>query len=428
MRQVDAGVALPQVEVLMVEQEFVRQMRVLRDAGWGAKSIARELGVSRNTVRRYVRSGSAIEVQVRPLARCLDAVERIKAAALLEGAAEGNAVVIHELLTKGGSTASLRTVQRAVASKRREIRAADLATVRFETAPGQQMQIDFGQKLVRIAGVLVRVHLLVAVLGFSRRIFVRAFLTERQDDWREGIAAAFRHFGGVPSVVLGDNARALVLEHNRSAGTVIFHPGYVAFCKDWDVRPRACGPYRARTKGKTESGVKYAKRNALAGREFTSFAALEAHLSSWMTDADRRMHGTTHERPIDRFERERAALRPLPVRALPSRDQRLKRRVANDALVDIDTIRYSVPHGLVRERVEVLVAEHEVHVFHGGARVAVHRRSREPHSQVVDHEHWKGLWRVRVDEQHAEAVDCRGLEALGQSLSEYAAVVAGGVS
>jgi transposase len=72
-----------------------------------------------------------------------------------------------------------------------------------------QLQIDFGQKQVALAGVAVRIFLLVAVLSYSRRLFVKAFLNQRGDDWREGIAAAFVHFGGVPRVLLGDNARAL---------------------------------------------------------------------------------------------------------------------------------------------------------------------------------------------------------------------------
>ena len=147
-------------------------------------------------------------------------------------------------------------------------------------------------------------------------------------------------------------------EHDREAGTVRFHPAWVEFCRDWDVTPKACGPYRARTKGKTESGVKYVKRNALAGRDFGSFGAMERHLEEWMAEADARVHGTTHERPLDRFEREeKAALRPLPSRPLPRRQQRLNRKVANDALVNVDTVRYSVPHRLVRESVEVQVGE-----------------------------------------------------------------------
>jgi hypothetical protein len=99
------------------------------------------------------------------------------------------------------------------------------------------------------------------------------------------------------------------------------------------------------------------KRNAIAGLSFPSFAALEAHLARWIATADQRIHGTTHERPDVRFERdERAALRPLPSPVLPVRERRVTRRVATDCFVDVDTIRYSVPHRLVQRRVEVLVA------------------------------------------------------------------------
>jgi transposase len=322
-----------------------------------------------------------------------------------------------------GLTISVRTIERAVADLRRARLVAQLATVRVETAPGDQLQIDFGQKRIRIAGEAVRVFLLVAVLSYSRRLFVKAFLNERQDDWREGLAAAFTHFGGVPRTLLGDNARALVLGRDRATGTVIFHPAYLAFCRDWDVQPRACAPYRARTKGKTEAGVKYVKRNGLADLDFDSFGALEAHLTGWMALADERIHGTTHESPRLRFERdERAPLRPLPVRALPRREQRLRRRVAHDAFVDVDTVRYSVPHRLVRDHVEVVIDEQTVQIFHGSALVAHHARSSEPFARVMDPAHYAGLWRVpaAID----EAVP--SLAVLGRDLSEYAAIIAGG--
>src|SRR5512134_2304717 len=135
------AVAPPRAEVPMVEAEAVREMRELAGRGWGAKRIARELGLARNTVRRYLRGGAAAEVQQRPAARRLDAVARSEAVSIFESAAEGNAVVVAQLLAERGIDASVRTVQRAVAERRRELRAADLASVRFETAPGRQMQI-----------------------------------------------------------------------------------------------------------------------------------------------------------------------------------------------------------------------------------------------------------------------------------------------
>lgn len=414
-------VAPPMAEVPMVEAEVVEKMKLLAGLGWGAKRIARELGIARNTVRRYVRDGASVGKQLHLPRRCLDEAAQAEAVRLYDGPAEGNAVVVKDLLGSQGVEAGLRTVQRAVQARRQEVRAAQAATVRFETAPGEQMQIDFGQKRVSIAGQVTVVRLLVAVLSYSRRLFVKAFLSERQDDWLEGISAAFQHFGGVPRTLLNDNPKALVLAFDAERQTAVFHPGYVAFCADWGVTPKACRPYRARTKGKTESGVKYVKRNGLAGRAFDSFAALEQHLAAWMVSADHREHGTTHELPQERFDRdERAALRPLAIRPVASRHRRLRRRVANDALIDVDTVRYSVPCQLVRETVEVAVLEQQVRVFHGAAVVAEHVRSFEPHARVINPRHYEGLLRPSAV---VGPLSEGALERLGRSLASYADVI-----
>jgi transposase len=411
-------------EVPVIEGELVTAIRTLAGRGVGKKTIAREVGVAVNTVRRYLRRTIEAGQRIRPAARRLTDDRRREARALYDGPAGGNAVVVQRLLAERGLTISVRTVERAVADLRRERRIAQLATVRVEVPPGDQLQIDFGQKRVRIAGAWVRVFLLVAVLSYSRRLFVKAFLNERQDDWREGLAAAFQHFGGVPRTLLGDNARALVIGRDRATGSVMFHPAYLAFCRDWDVQPRACAPYRARTKGKTEAGVKYTKRNGLADQDFESFAALDAHLVDWMVTADQRIHGTTHEAPMVRFERdERQALRPLPVRVLPRREQRLRRRVAHDAFVDVDTVRYSVPHRLVRDHVDVVIEDQMVRIFHGSTLVAMHARSLEPFDRVVDPAHYAGLWRPTTAPVE---IATPSLAVFGRDLADYAAVIAGG--
>jgi transposase len=421
--ELEGGVLVsPASEVPVIDGDIVTAIRDLARRGVGSKTIARQLGIARNTVRRYRREPVTAGVQVRPTARKLADADRQTARELYAGRAAGNAVVVRRLLAERGVTVSERTIQRAVADLRREQRAAGLATVRVETAPGEQLQIDFGQQRIAIAGVAVRIFLLVAVLSYSRRLFVKAFLNERGDDWREGIAAAFRHFGGVPRVLLGDNARALVVGRDRATGTVSFQPAYLAFCRDWDVQPRACAPYRARTKGKTEAGVKFVKRNALADLPFDSFAALEQHLAEWIVLADQRRHGTTREAPIVRFDRdERAQLRPVPDRALPRRIQRVRRRVALDAFVDVDTVRYSVPHRLVRDHVDVAVGDDRVEIFHGTELVATHVRSTEPFTRVVNPQHYAGLWRADT-----APVAVPSLAALGRDLADYAAIVAGG--
>lgn len=411
-------------EVAMVDPEVVVRMRVLAGLGWGSKRISHEVGVARNTVRRYLRGGLEAERQERPRRRRLSRSVRAEAERLMEDEAGGNAVVVRDLLRERGVTASVRTVQRAVEERRRRMNAEALATVRFETPPGEQMQADLGEKCMRIGGERVKVIFFVAVLSYSRRIFVKVLGSGRQEEWLSALAGAFEHFEGLPRTILVDNAGTLVVKHDVRRRVVTLTEGFAAFCRDWGVTPRVCRPYRARTKGKTENGVGFVKKNGLADRTFESMTSLQAHLSEWCHIADGRIHGTTGERPTDRYEqREAAALQPLPIRSLPVRERRLRRRVATDCLVDVDAVRYSVPYRLVKESVEVQVLEDEVVVFHAGSEVARHRRSLQARQRVIDPTHYDGLWRPW--EKVAESV---ALEVVfpGRTLADYEAVVAGG--
>jgi transposase len=216
----------------------------------------------------------------------------------------GNAdVVRQELERQHGIVVSLRTVERAVQPLRQALRAEARATVRFETPPGKQLQIDFGEIRSEIGGERVRVYLFVATLGYSRRCYTQAFRHERQSAWLDGIEGAFHHFGGLPEEILLDNARALVTNHDKATREVTFNERLHAFARYWNVVPKACAPYRARTKGKDERGVGYAKHNAIAGHSFPSWAALEGHLLHWMRAvADVRRHGTTEEAPGERWQ------------------------------------------------------------------------------------------------------------------------------
>jgi transposase len=378
----------------MLASELVDLVRDLAREGQPIKAIARRLGISKNTVRRYL-AGAAPGHQERPAARRWGQELRALAAELYHGIAQGNAVVVQQELAERGSAVPLRTLQAILASVRREHRASQLATVRFETEPGKQLQIDFGEKIITIAGQPICVHLMTVVLSFSRRVYCRPFLAERQDDWTEGIQEALEHFGGMPESILCDNASPLVQSHDRVTNAVVWHPGFAAFCKDRNIITRACRVRRARTKGKIERVVGYVKHNALAGRAFPSFEALRRHLVRWAVEvADQRIHRTTRERPADRFERaERAALRPLPGRVLPVRTRRLNRRVSNDCYVDIDTIRYSVPHRFVREKVQVVIDRQRVEIWHRGIQIASHPRSEEPHEKVRDPAHFAGLYK-----------------------------------
>ena len=141
-----------------------------------------------------------------------------------------------DLLAEKGVTVSRRTLQRAVRSYRQGLKAEALATTRFETPPGRQLQIDFGERLVEIGGAKIKAFMFVATLGHSRRLHVRAFRAEKQEHWFAGLESAFTTFGGVPDDVLMDNPRALVVRHNAVSRSVQFNDKLVAFAKHWGFR------------------------------------------------------------------------------------------------------------------------------------------------------------------------------------------------
>jgi transposase len=276
----------------------------------------------------------------------------------------------------------------------------------------------------------VRVYLFVATLGYSRRVYAHAFRHERQSAWFEGLEGGFRHFGGLPREVLLDNAKALVEHHDPATREVVFNARLHAFARYWDIRPVACAPYRARTKGKDERGVGYVKGNAIAGRSFASWAALEAHLAWWMREvADQRVHGTTGEVPMVRFEREeRQALRPLGGKP-PFRQMReLTRCVQNDGCVDVDTNHDSVPWQLIGAQVSVVVTDGEMRISHAGAEVARHGQRRGRRERAVDHAHLRGIVVGARGEPRSDAVVeavVPGADLL-RPLAEYERVAGGG--
>lgn len=403
--------------------EDVTIMLRLHEKGWGSKRIARELKVSRNTVRRYLRAGGYVPYGgLSGRAKRLDGLHRWLGEEFRRH--RGNAdVVRQELERQHGIQVSLRTVERAVKGERQHLVAEQVATVRYETLPGEQIQGDFGQVTVLIGEEKVKVHLCVLTLGYSRRPYVEVFENERAENWLTTFEGAFAYFGGVTREALIDNARALVTEHNAQTREVVFSARFSAFAKYWGFTPKACAPYRARTKGKDERGVGYVKGNAIAGRSFTSLEGLRAHLAWWMREvADVRVHGTTGERPIDRFLRSEAvALKPLGERVKFQQKRELRRRVHNDLCVEVDTNCYSVPWDYIGEEVLVAVSDDEVVISRAGEVLATHPRLKNRRERSVLKEHFDGLKAYR---EASTEVTTRS-EDLLRPLEEYESVVGG---
>jgi transposase len=373
--------------MLMVKEDVVAAVLQALQRDTPVLAVARAYGLDPKTVRTWRARGQYQPRQRRPAVSALDTYRSWLAVRAPE--VEYNAAVLHRELCAQGFQGSRVSVRRAVRPLRLAARPTP-ATVRYESAPGEQAQVDFGQVRVWIGDVLLAAQIFVCTLGYSRRLFAMAFERQRLREWLAGHEHAFQHFGGVPDRVVVDNAKAMVLSHTRDA--IVWHPTYADFAGYYGFRPWACAPYRPQTKGKVESGVKYVQRNALAGKRFLSWAHCNAWLLEWATTiADLREHGTTHEVPLARFAAE--ALTPLAGRPAYQFAHVRERLVARDALVSIDGSRYSVPARLAGETVTVHELATRFEIRHANTVVALH--ARHPRQQVImDPVHYAGLLRV----------------------------------
>lgn len=356
----------------MVDQErWAEIRRWFHEERVSISEIGRRLDLDRKTVRRSVRQTAwhpyrRAEVVETLLTAHADFV-RTRAPQVGYSAR----ILYQELRASRGDTGSYETVKRAVAPLREVQAQADRTRLRFETPPGQQSQIDWGQTLVSFRAGPRIVHVFVLTLGFSRRGFYYACADERLAQFLESHERAFAHFGGHTREHLYDRPRTVC--YADETGRRLWNPTFKAFADYWGFEPRVCRPYRAQTKGKVESGVKYVKRNFLPGRTFIDLVDFQAQLDEWTVPiADRRLHGTTHEMPIARFERERGQLVLVAGQRSFQQEARVSRIVAEDYLVSLATNRYSVPFRLIGQRVEVQRRGDTVHIFHRDREVATH--------------------------------------------------------
>lgn len=360
----------------------------LSKSGHSQRSIARMLGIDRKTVQRHLQKEQWKAYQRSPRGYVL--IEPFHDWTLARAKEVNyNASVLFRELKLKGYTGSYETVKKCV-SPLRSIQSK--ACVRFETPPGEQAQVDWGSDHVWIGQVLTRIHFFAMVLGYSRRLFVKAYLNERFPSLIDGHESAFRHFGGLTHQILYDNPKTMILVHEHHNKQHILNPDFKDFAEHYGFEPRFCQPYRPQTKGKIESGVKYTKRNFLPGRRFQSLDHLNEEMLRWTTCvADQRIHGTTHERPIDRFEAE--SLVPLHHIRSYQHVVHIERKVAQDALISFQTNRYSVPWTHVGHLVDLAVKNGQLVISMDGDIIATHQLLSGKHKLSLNEAHYKGLIR-----------------------------------
>jgi transposase len=231
-----------------------------------------------------------------------------------------------------------------------------MATVRFETEPGEQAQVDWGHfGFIEHYGRRRRLYAFVMTLGWSRAMYIEFTISADAAWWLRCHQHAFAYLGGVPRVVLHDNLKTAVLSRDAD-GTIHWNERYLDFADYYGFTPKACRPYRAQTKGKVESGVKYLRGNFWPGLRFLDLADLNRQARDWLDyTANVRIHGTTGQVPFARL-----ALEPLQsTLGKPDYDTSLItfRRSTKDCFVSYDGNYYSVPSDHARKLLKLKESE-----------------------------------------------------------------------
>lgn len=300
----------------MLKEEEVMEIRILHKQGMSIRKIARELGISRNTVRCYLSHNE--QPAYKPRERRVSKLEPYKA--YIKNRVESAvpdwipAPVIEREIKARGYEGSIRLLRYYLAELK-PVNKPD-PVIRYETVPGLQMQVDWG--------VFRRgkspLSAFVATLGYSRYTYVEFVTDERFETLKSCHENAFAYFQGVPKEILYDNMKTVIQKRNAyGTGLHRFHRGLWDFAKETGFTPRLCQPYRAKTKGKVERFIRYLRYSfyiPLISQLKEAGLILDVETANfevkkWLRDvANIRLHQTTKAEPIQRFKEELQALQP----------------------------------------------------------------------------------------------------------------------
>jgi transposase len=403
----------------MIDRRSVFEIHRLKDAGYSARQIARELQIGRKTVRKYLAHPERTVSQGKSRVSKLDPYREMIDAFLMKAPDVKTPVVLQRLKKEGFDGKS--TILRSYLQKKRGESRNREAFIRFESAPGKQMQIDWGHFGSLTYGTAVRkLYALAVTEAYSRMLYVEFAHSQKQEALHQGLINAFTFFNGTPEEIVVDNMLTAVTE--RCGSVIRFNDAFLDFLRTFKIVPHACNVRSPHEKGKIEKCIHYLRQNFWPLRSFTDLPDVQRQVDQWRDDiCNVRIHQTTGERPVDRFSK--VNLRPLPP-LLPDYRDCASPLVHADFAVRFDDNSYTVPPWTIGRHL-ILKADHTtVTLYHQQKQVAAHHRSWErkqrielpSHQEQVKKLHRK-LWQDK---------DVALFSSLGQEAEDYLIALAQG--
>jgi transposase len=364
----------------------------LHRQGLPIAAIARQLGIDRKTVRTYIARGLEPPAYKQRLPRptIIDPFKMYLQERLTAYPGLTAVRLWRELRERGyeGGYSVVRDCVRGLRPPR------PLGfEVRFETPPGEQAQVDFAHFEVAFTdepGVKRIVWLFSLVLGFSRLIWARFVVHQDLQTVLRCHIAAFEAIGGAPREILYDRMKTAVIGEDAEGG-IVYNRGLVDLARHYGFQPKACRPYRPKTKGKVERPFRFIREDFFLGGVFQNLDDLNLQLRHWLdTVANPRVHATTHRVVNEAFADEKPALTSLPM--VPYRTVlKLERRVSHEGMVSIGGNLYSVPDTTRRRVLDVHVLADAIRIFEDGTLIASHLPLEGRDQKRLDPAHRKAI-------------------------------------
>jgi transposase len=347
---------------------------------------ARALGLHADTVAKWVHRTQYRARHSVPRSSRLDPF-KARVVRLLETHPYSAQQIFQRLREEGfdGGFTIVKDYVRKVRPARRE------AFLKLSFAPGECAQVDWGEYgSIGCGSTRRRLSFFVMVLCHSRLMYVEFTVSQTMEHFLAAHEHAFAAFGGCPARLMIDNLKSAVL--SRVVGEApVFNPRYLDFARHWGFDISPCNVAKGNEKGRVENGVGYVKKNFLNGTDFLDFSAVNPAADVWLaTIANVRIHGETHQRPVELFKEEQPRLRPL--NPLPYDIGSIKsQRASKQFRVAVDTNHYSVPAEYASQRVTLKTYPDRVCIYHQDKLIARHVRRYDRHQDYEDPDHPKAL-------------------------------------
>jgi transposase len=356
----------------MISRETKVDINYFKQHGHSYREIARKTGRDRRTVKKYAENpqligqGRAKVERKSILDPYVPVIEN-----WLEDDEEYRASWIFDQIRKMGYTGGYTIVKDLVRKMKQE--KSRIAYLRFETEPGKQAQVDFGDfKVVEPDGSEKTLYKFSMILGFSRTPYCEFLEKCDMTSFLDAHQRAFAHFGGVPAEILYDRMKNVFIR--KLAGKAQFTQGLMAIADHYGFTPQVAPAYSPWVKGKVERPMDFIREGFWRGYRFTDIETANRDLLEFLSEKSKRIHGTTGERVCDMFETEKPFLMELPP-TLCDVSLRLYRKVEKDCTISVEGSRYEVPHTLVGKKIVVRMKDEVLRVFDGDALVATHTQS-----------------------------------------------------